>query len=84
MGTATMKIGCWEHADTEQRRHRERPGLDTPLVYAVNDVYYSLQVYSYTCSGTANALSIPPGDNGRKATIQRTCLFVNQFVEHVP
>lgn len=29
-----------QHTDTEQRKRRDQKGLETPVVYAVNDVHY--------------------------------------------
>ena len=36
-GRSEAKATIWVITDTEIRKHRERKGLDTQLVYAVND-----------------------------------------------
>ena len=33
------KAASWLDTDTEERKRREQTGLDTLVVYAVNDVY---------------------------------------------
>lgn len=37
-----MKMVSWNRTDAEQRRYRERRGLETPVVYTVNDVCHFL------------------------------------------
>ena len=55
--------------DAEARKRGERTGLDTLVVHALNDAYlvWALQ---WVRAG-ANALSMPPGEYGRKAETQR-------------
>ena len=47
----------------------KRQGLDTLVVHAVNDECQPL--VGLLTSGAANALSIPPGEYGRKIKTQR-------------
>ena len=63
------KAGLWAVTDTEERKHGERTGLDTLVVHAVNDECQPL--VGLLTSGAANALSIPPGEYGRKIKTQR-------------
>ena len=56
--------------DTEMRKRGERKGLDTPVVHAVNDGILGIGGIDPFCA-VANALSIPPGEYGRKAKTQR-------------
>ena len=63
------KAAVWSGSDAEARKRGEQTGLDTLVVHAVNDECQPsvcLQV-----SGAANALSIPPGEYGRKIKTQR-------------
>ncbi len=46
--------------DAEMRKRRERTGLDTLVVYAVNDVHLVSGFLSL--GAVANALSVPPGE----------------------
>ncbi len=46
--------------DADERKRRERTGLDTLVVYAVNDVH--LVVVPSGIATGANALSAPPGE----------------------
>ena len=55
--------------DAEVRKRGEQTGLDTLVVHAVNDECQPLD--SLLFSGAANALSIPPGEYGRKVETQR-------------
>ena len=64
------KAASWPAPDAERRKLGERTGLDTPVVLAVNGGYWVLGVTN-TFSAEANALSIPPGDYGRKVKTQR-------------
>ena len=64
-----MKTAGWAMSDAEGRKRRERTGLDTLVVYAVNDVC-SVCVCK-RMRAQANALSTPPGEYGRKAKTQR-------------
>ncbi len=63
------KAAFWLITDADVRKRGERTGLDTLVVHALNVVHL--------CRGTnplgavANALSVPPGDYGRKAETQR-------------
>ena len=63
------KATLWSVTDAEERKRGERTGLDTLVVHAVNDECQPLG--SLLLSGAANALSIPPGEYGRKIKTQR-------------
>jgi hypothetical protein len=63
------KAAFWPAPDAEERKLGERTGLDTPVVLAVNVGYWVMG--GNTLSAEANALSIPPGDYGRKVKTQR-------------
>jgi len=40
IGTPKVKTVHWAHPDTEVRKDRERIGLETQVVYPVNDAYH--------------------------------------------
>ena len=74
VGTPEVKTVYWirmaikdegridKKTDAELRKHREQKGLETPVVYAVNDVH-SLSIQSSGGIGKkANALNVPPGE----------------------
>ena len=63
------KAALYSGTDTERRKRGERSGLDTPVVHAVNDGCW-VSIF-YRTGAEANALSIPPGDYGRKVETQR-------------
>ncbi len=63
------KAAAWTATDAEARKLGEQTGLDTLVVLALNDGY--LLWGSQILCGGANALSIPPGEYGRKAETQR-------------
>ena len=63
------KAAYWSITDAEVRKRGEQTGLDTLVVHAVNDECQPLA--SMLVGGTANALSIPPGEYGRKIETQR-------------
>ena len=63
------KAAHWPDTDAEVRKRGEQTGLDTLVVHAVNDEC-QLSV-SMLIGDTANALSIPPGEYGRKIKTQR-------------
>ncbi len=63
------KAAHWLVTDAEVRKRGEQTGLDTLVVHAVNDECLPLGDLSF--SGAANALSIPPGEYGRKMKTQR-------------
>ena len=63
------KAVSWGILDAEARKLGERTGLDTPVVPALNDAYLVWAIH-LVCAG-ANALSMPPGEYGRKAETQR-------------
>ena len=63
------KAAYWSITDAEVRKRGEQTGLDTLVVHAVNDECQPLG--SLLISGAANALSIPPGEYGRKIKTQR-------------
>lgn len=68
--------------DAELRKHREQKGLETPVVYAVNDVHSLSSPSSDGFGKKANALNVPPGEYSRKAETQRTSRALNRPVEH--
>ncbi len=57
------------HDDAEMRKRRERTGLDTLVVYAVNDVHLVSGFLSL--GAVANALSAPPGEYAGNGETQR-------------
>ena len=63
------KASYWHMIDAEMRKRRERTGLDTLVVYAVNDVHLVLGFLSL--SAVANALSSPPGEYAGNGETQR-------------
>ncbi len=63
------KAAHWPDTDAEARKRGEQTGLDTLVVHAVNDECQPL--VGLLTSGAANALSIPPGEYGRKIKTQR-------------
>ncbi len=63
------KATHWPGTDAQVRKRGEQTGLDTLVVHAVNDGCQPLG--SLLLSGAANALSIPPGEYGRKVKTQR-------------
>ena len=63
------KAAHWLDTDAEVRKRGEQTGLDTLVVHAVND---ECQTSGNLFFGVAaNALSIPPGEYGRKVKTQR-------------
>ncbi len=63
------KAAYWSDTDAEVRKRGEQTGLDTLVVHAVND---ECQLSGSILLGdAANALSIPPGEYGRKIKTQR-------------
>ena len=63
------KATYWAVTDAEARKRGERTGLDTLVVYAVNDVCLVLCVYARSAVG--NLVSIPPGEYECKFETQR-------------
>ena len=63
------KAAHWPGTDAEVRKRGEQTGLDTLVVHAVNDG--SQPLGSMLFGGAANAISIPPGEYGRKTKTQR-------------
>ena len=63
------KAAHWLDTDAEVRKRGEQTGLDTLVVHAVNDGCQPLA--GLLVSGAVNALSIPPGEYGRKVKTQR-------------
>ena len=63
------KAATWVDTDAEVRKRGEQTGLDTLVVHAINDECQPL--VGLLISGAANALSIPPGEYGRKIKTQR-------------
>ena len=71
-------------SDAQGRKRGEQKGLDTPVVHALNDECWVLGVSTLLVPPIkANALSIPPGEYGRKAKTQRNRRGPAQAVEHV-
>ena len=64
------KAASWTDTDAEARKLGERTGLDTPVVLALNDECLVSGVIK-SPGAVANALSIPPGEYGRKTETQR-------------
>ena len=64
------KATSWPVLDAEARKLGEQTGLDTPVVLALNDECLVSGVIK-SLGAVANALSIPPGEYGRKAKTQR-------------
>ena len=62
------KAADWSGSDAEARKRGEQTGLDTLVVHAVNDECQPLA--RLRVSGAANALSIPPGEYGRKIKLK--------------
>ncbi len=63
------KAIIWTRTDSEVRKRGEQTGLETPVVHALNDECFLLEVKSR--SKEANALSIPPGEYDRKVETQK-------------
>ncbi len=63
------KATCQVCSDAQTRKHGERTGLETPVVHAVNDADQTLVPAGISVA--ANAMSLPPGEYGRKAKTQR-------------
>ena len=63
------KAAFWNNTDAEVRKRGEQTGLDTLVVHAVNDECQLSGGMPF--GGAANALSIPPGEYGRKVKTQR-------------
>ncbi len=68
-GTPEAKAVHWGLTDAEARKPGERTGLDTPVVLAVNDEHWAGEGSPFPA--VAKALSVPPGEYGRKAETQR-------------
>ena len=64
------KAAFWTVTDAEARKLGERTGLDTLVVHAVNGGRWMWGPVRGFRVG-ANALSVPPGEYGRKAKTQR-------------
>ncbi len=60
----------WDATDPHGRKRGEQTGLDTLVVHAVNGAHSMQAVFGPVCV-SANALSAPPGDYGRKTKTQR-------------
>ena len=63
------KAAPWDNTDAQARKRGEQTGLDTLVVHAVNDECQSSGGMPF--GDAANALSIPPGEYGRKVKTQR-------------
>ena len=64
------KASPWTAPDAEARKLGEQTGLDTLVVPAVNGARLLWAEFD-PVRGVANALSVPPGEYGRKAETQR-------------
>ena len=64
-----VKTALWIATDAETRKRGEQTGLDTLVVHALNDAYLVWALH--WVRAVANALSMPPGEYGRKAETQR-------------
>lgn len=53
-------------SDGEERRLGERIGSDTRVALAVNNADSGVAIILDDCSTVAKALSLPPGEYGRK------------------
>jgi hypothetical protein len=74
VGTPEVKTVYWirkkfkdygrnlKKTDAELRKHREQKGLETPVLYAVNDVHSLSRQSSGSLGKKANALNVPPGE----------------------
>ena len=58
--TPEAKASTWPKIDADERKRRERTGLDTLVVYAVNDVLLMVGPLGFAVG--ANVLSAPPGE----------------------
>ncbi len=67
--TPEAKASTWPKIDADERKRRERTGLDTLVVCAVNDVH--LMVVPCGITVVANALSAPPGEYAGNGETQR-------------
>ena len=63
------KAASWTVSDAHVRKRGEQTGLDTLVVHALNDG--CLVLGGNSLGAGANALSIPPGEYGRKVETQR-------------
>ncbi len=63
------KAALWNGTDAEARKRGEQTGLETLVVHAVNDG--CLVGFNKESRAAANAVSIPPGEYGRKTKTQR-------------
>ena len=64
------KAASWPISDAHTRKLGEQTGLETPVVLAVNDVRLGVSGFK-PIGAEANAISLPPGDYGRKVKTQR-------------
>ncbi len=64
------KAAHWTITDAEARKLGEQTGLDTLVVLALNDGLLGV-IGTQSDRAEANAISIPPGEYGRKAETQR-------------
>ena len=62
------KATIWLYIDTEARKRGDQTGLDTLVVHAVNDECW---LSGLKLGDEVNAISIPPGEYGRKVKTQR-------------
>lgn len=64
------KAALWDETDAKARKRGEQTGLETLVVHAVNDGCLVWGLLKNLCA-VANAISIPPGEYGRKTKTQR-------------
>ena len=67
--TPEAKADSWNVTDAKVRKSGEQTGLDTLVVPTLNGAHSGWG--SETLRPQANALSVPPGEYGRKAKTQR-------------
>ncbi len=64
------KAALWNGTDTEARKRGEQTGLETLVVHAVRRWMLGVG-FNKEFRAAANAVSIPPGEYGRKTKTQR-------------
>ena len=75
------KAVIWQVTDAEMRKRGDQTGLDTLVVHAVNDECLVWVLNDIRTE--VNAISIPPGEYGRKIKTQRNWRGPAQAVEYV-
>ena len=64
------KAAFWTNTDAETRKRGEQTGLDTLVVHSCKRCTLDVGGVDPSCVA-ANALSVPPGEYGRKIKTQR-------------